>query len=99
MPMRTTHGSVIFIRPFKLGGQGEQLPAGRYLIETEEELIQGISFPAYQRVATMMHLLPNPSSPGVREVAMVDHDQLQEALAEDAARAEADNMGPPKVET
>jgi aconitase B len=94
MTMRTTQRNVTFAHSFRLGVHGEELPAGRYLVEIEEELIQGMSFPAYQRTATMMHLLPNPLRPGVTEVAVVDHEQLQQALAEDEAAA---NIDPPKV--
>jgi hypothetical protein len=95
--MRTTQTNVTFAHSFTLGSHGEELPAGRYLIELEEELIQGVSFPAYQRTATMMHLLPNPQRPGVTEVVVVDHEDLQEALAEDAARAAADNIDPRRI--
>jgi hypothetical protein len=37
------------------------LPAGNYEVVTDEELIEGVSFPVYRRVATMM-LAPTQSS-------------------------------------
>jgi hypothetical protein len=98
MTTRTTHGYVTFGHSFRLGLDGQEFPAGRYLVETEEELIQGMSFPAYQRTATMMHLLPNLLRPGVKEVAVVDHEQLQKALVEDAARSAATFLDPPEIE-
>jgi hypothetical protein len=89
MITRTTQKNVTFAHSFRLGSDGEELPAGCYLVEMDEELIQGMSFPAYQRTATMMHLLPNSQRPGVTEVAVVDHGQLLEALAQDEARTAA----------
>jgi hypothetical protein len=98
MTMRTTKSTVTFARPFRLGGFGEQLPAGRYPIETDEELLEGVSFPAYRRTATMMQLIADPLHVGVTEVIMVDPNQLEEALAEDAAQAPAISIDPLKVE-
>lgn len=98
MTMRTTKSTVTFTRPFRLGAFGEQLPAGRYPIETDEELLEGVSFPAYRRTATMMQLVADPLHPGVTEVAVVDPRVLEEALAADAAQAPVINVGLTKVE-
>ncbi|HEY3147800.1 MAG TPA: hypothetical protein VGJ75_15690 [Dongiaceae bacterium] len=98
MAMRTTKSNVTFTRPFRLGAFGEQLPAGRYPIETDEELLEGVPFPAYHRTATMMQLIADPLRPGVTEVAVVDPEQLKEALAADAAQAPVISVDPPKVE-
>jgi hypothetical protein len=98
MTMRTTKSTVTFVRPFRLGPFGEQLPAGRYLIETDEELLDGMSFPAYQRTATMMQLMPDRRRPGVTEIAMVDPQQLEEALTMDGLQPPMSDVGLPKVE-
>jgi hypothetical protein len=98
MTMRTTNSTVTFTRPFRLGAFGEQLPAGRYPIETDEELLEGVSFPAYRRTATMMQLIADPLHPSVTEVAVVDPQVLEEALAADAAQAPVINVGLAKVE-
>ena len=37
------------------------MPAGNYEVVTDEELIEGVSFPVYRRVATMM-LAPTQTS-------------------------------------
>ena len=37
-----------------LKGVGRELPAGSYRVATDEELIEGLSFPVYRRVATMI---------------------------------------------
>jgi len=98
MTMRTTKSTVTFVRPFRLGPFGEQLPAGRYPIETDEELLDGMSFPAYQRTATMMQLMPDRRHPGVTEIAIVDPQQLEDALTMDGLQPPMSNVGLPKVE-
>ena len=52
MPNRTHREDMVFRQPFLLKGWSEPLPAGTYAVETEEELIEGLSFPAYRRVST-----------------------------------------------
>jgi hypothetical protein len=49
---RTRREDMVFRRPFSLKGWAEPQPAGTYAVETEEELIEGLSFPAYRRVST-----------------------------------------------
>jgi hypothetical protein len=51
---RITHRTVTFAHPFTLGDDEQVYPAGRYVIETVEELLQNVSFPAYRRTATYM---------------------------------------------
>lgn len=97
--MRTTKSTVTFARPFRLGAFGEQFPAGRYHIETDEELLEGVSFPAYRRTATMMQLIADPLHLGVTEVVMIDREQLREALAADTAQATTMNADLAKVES
>jgi hypothetical protein len=98
MTMRTTQSTMTFVRPFRLGAFGEQLPAGRYPIETDEELLEGMSFPAYRRTATMMQLIADPLHPTVTEVAVVDPQELKEALTADAAQTPVINVGLANVE-
>ena len=52
MSIRTTRKIVEFSNPFSMKGVGRVLPAGNYEIVTDEELIEGLSFPVYRRVAT-----------------------------------------------
>ena len=56
MTTRTTKSTVSFTRPFSLSGFDGEQPAGSYSVETDEELLDGVSFPAYRRMATMMQL-------------------------------------------
>ena len=56
MTVRTTSKTVTFRHPFNLTGTDEVQPAGTYTVETDEELLQTASFPAYRRVSTLMRL-------------------------------------------
>jgi hypothetical protein len=77
--VRTTRKTVIFNRSFLLESVGRVLPAGNYEIVTDEELIEGLSFPVYRRIATMM-LAPTPSS-NASSVEMLTIDPLDLAAA------------------
>lgn len=79
---RTSRESVTFARPFALRGVEGVQPAGTYVVETEEELIEGLSFPAYRRVETVVFLPSRPGGTG--QVATVDPRELEAALAGDA---------------
>jgi hypothetical protein len=59
--------------------EGER-PAGSYTVETDEELLEGLSFPAYRRTATYI-VLPGPSRSMIRaEIVRVDPFELEAAL-------------------
>ena len=83
MIARSLNKTAVFNRPFLLKGIDRTLPAGSYRVVTDEELIDGISFPAYRRVATMIFV---PAAPGTSSVEMVTIDplDLQAALDRDA---------------
>lgn len=87
MTIRTTKKTVIFARPFILGGFDEMLPAGVYNVETDEELLEGLSFPAYRRVLTLIHLPATPRHPGVTRTLTIDPNELEAALERDEASA------------
>jgi hypothetical protein len=58
-------------------------PAGDYLLDTDEELIEGLSRLAYRRVATLLHL-PSTSRPQNRtEVLSVSPAELDAVLESD----------------
>jgi hypothetical protein len=54
MTTRTTGETVTFLHPFKLSGFDDIQPAGRYLVETDEERLEGLSFPVYRRLSTFI---------------------------------------------
>jgi hypothetical protein len=80
---RSLSKTVVFNRPFLLKGVDRTLPAGSYRVVTDEELIDGISFLAYRRVATVIFV---PAAIGASSVEMVTIDplDLQAALDRDA---------------
>jgi|AraplaMF_Col_mMF_1032025.scaffolds.fasta_scaffold00010_111 hypothetical protein len=86
MTIRTTKRTVSFTRPFILGEFGEQFPAGRYSIETDEDLLDGMLFPAYLQGVTVMQRIPD-RRPGITEPAVIDPFQLDAALALDGVLA------------
>jgi hypothetical protein len=62
--MRTLTKTVVFTRPFLLKGVDRILPAGDYRVVTDEELIEGLSFPVYRRLSTMI-FVPAQFSPDI----------------------------------
>lgn len=82
---RTTTKTVTFTRPFELSGIGRVLAAGNYVVETDEELIESLSFPAYRRTATWIHLPPSDGQShaeiGMSQTVLVDPDELDKLLA------------------
>ena len=83
MTIRTTRTTVSFSQPFKLKDLDDLQPAGDYILDTDEELIEGLSRLAYRRVATMLHL-PSTSRPQSRiEVVSVNPAELAAALERD----------------
>jgi hypothetical protein len=67
--MRTTRQMVTFDQPFSLSAVDEVQPAGTYAVDVDEEIIEGLSFLAYQRVATTIYLpLPRGGAGSVQAV-------------------------------
>ena len=83
MTNRTSNSTVSFRNPFILGDIDEVFPAGDYNVETEEELIDGLSFLAYRRKSTFITLLADPRKPGITQTLTVDPGVLDDALKRD----------------
>jgi hypothetical protein len=81
MAIRTTRKIMTFTSPFSLRGVDRTLPAGSYEVVTDEELIEGLSFPVYRRLATMI-LAPTKSF-GASSVEMLNVDPLDLAAAKE----------------
>jgi hypothetical protein len=86
MTVRTSNKTVTFTRPFSLSGIEAQA-AGTYTVETSEELLQGLSFPAYRRMETLIFLPSRPGGPFVERVVNVDPLDLEAAQKKDASIA------------
>jgi hypothetical protein len=87
MTIRTKQSTVTFRRPFVLAGLDEEQPAGTYDIETDEERLEGLSFSAYRRVQTLIHLHPKTDKPSLTQTMTIDPDALDAALRRDRAPA------------
>ena len=74
--MRTTREPVIFDRPFCLSAVDEMQPAGTYTVVTDEELIEGLSFLAYRRVAITVYLPGRGGGYGSVQALSVDPSEL-----------------------
>lgn len=83
MATRHTQETVTFTRPFVISGHTQQLPAGAYLVEIEEEPIEGASFVAYRRTATTLLVERVPGRPGENQAWSVNPAALASALALD----------------
>jgi hypothetical protein len=83
MATRTQRKVIVFHRPFVLKGIDRGLPAGRYETVTDEELIEGLSFPVYRRVSTVIFVPAHQASS--IEMVTIDPSDLQAAQERDAA--------------
>lgn len=84
MTIRTSEQTVNFVHPFRLTGMDHPQPAGTYLLETDEELLEELSFPVYRRLATRIFVPVVSGSVVVEEVIDVDPLELEAALANDS---------------
>jgi len=84
MITRTLRTTAVFRRPFPLKGFSEMQPPGTYAVETEEELLESLSFPAYRRLSTTI-TLQSPGAGGVVQMLPVDPRELAVAQAADAS--------------
>jgi hypothetical protein len=84
MTMRTSRKTVTFRRPFSLSGLDEMQPAGTYTVETNEELLESLSFPAWRRTATVILLRPQAGGVGLRQDLEIDPSELEAVEDSDA---------------
>lgn len=80
--MRTTREILTFDRPFSLTALDKVQPAGTYAVDIDEELIEGLSFLAYRRVATTIYLPLQQGSQGSVQAVRVDPSELAAAHLE-----------------
>jgi hypothetical protein len=80
--MRTTRESITFDHPFSLTAVDNVQPAGTYAVDIDEELIEGLSFLAYRRVATTIYLPLIQGNQGSVQAIRVDPQELAAAHQE-----------------
>ena len=86
MTLRSRHETVIFKHPFQIRGIDRLLPAGAYQVVTDEEMIEGLSFASYRRVATMI-MVPAAAPRGSMEMISIGSIDLADAQRIDASAA------------
>ncbi|MCR4266443.1 hypothetical protein [Nitratireductor sp. ZSWI3] len=84
MTVRTTDTKVTFRQPFMLNALDTRQPAGTYRLVIDEEEIFGLSFLAYRRTATMLHIPAISIKSSRHQVVEVDPEELAAALDADA---------------
>jgi hypothetical protein len=88
MAIRTSSETITFRYPFKLSGADDMQPAGRYIVETDEELLQTSALPAYRRLSTFIRLPGRSGSMEAARIVDIDPAELSAALAKDAQELE-----------
>ena len=81
MATRTTTSRVTFFRPFKLAGMERVQPAGSYVIETDSEQLDGLSFAAFRRIQTYIVVPGEAGSSILSETVGISAAELQIVLA------------------
>lgn len=94
MPMsaRSTETTVTFNHAFQIKGVDERLPPGTYLVVTEEERLDSLSFPAWHRTGTQLHLPAIATASATRQAVTIDPEDLMLALIADG-RMPTDRSG------
>ena len=86
MTTRTTQATILFNHPFSLVSVEGELPAGTYMIETEEEQLDSLSFVAYRRIETTIALPSLGSNSHMKQVVTIDPLDLAAAQKQDVKR-------------
>jgi hypothetical protein len=85
MTTRSRMEMLVFAHPFRIKGVGRTLPAGTYEIISEDELIEGLSFPSYRRVATYIMAPAEPPYQSSMEMLPIAAFDLADAQHIDAS--------------
>jgi hypothetical protein len=88
MTMRERRETITFKHPFQIEGIDRPLPAGAYEVITDEEMIEGLSFAVFRRVATMIMVPAAASGNSTMEMISISSIALSDAQRNDASRAE-----------
>jgi hypothetical protein len=84
MTIRSQRETVTFKHPFRIRGVDRLLPAGAYDVITDEEMIEGLSFAAFRRVATMI-VVPAAATRLTMETIAIGSVDLSDAQRIDAS--------------
>jgi hypothetical protein len=85
MTMRSRRETITFKHPFRIKGIDRLLPAGAYEVITDEEMIEGLSFAAFRRVATTIMVPAAPPRTLTMERISISPVDLADAQRIDAS--------------
>jgi len=86
MTVRSRREVLHFRRPFHIKGIDRQLAPGDYEVITDEEMIEGLSFPGFRRIATMIMVPGAPPRSSIMEMISISAVALSDAQRIDAGR-------------
>ena len=85
MTMRSRREAIMFLHPFRIKGIDRLQRPGAYQVITDEEMIEGLSFPAFRRVATMIMVPAAPPRSSTMEMISIGSVDLSDAQRIDAS--------------
>ena len=83
--MRSRRETVTFKHPFRIKGIDRLLPPGAYEVITDEEMIEGLSFASFRRVATMIMVRAAGLRTSAMEMVSIGSVDLSDAQRIDAS--------------
>jgi hypothetical protein len=87
MTMRSRRETITFRHPFRIKGIDRLLSAGAYEVITDEEMIEGLSFASFRRVATMIMVPAAAPRSSSMEMISINAVDLTDAQRDDASVA------------
>ena len=90
MTMRSRRETITFKHPFRIKGIDRLLPAGAYEVITDEEMIEGLSFAVFRRVATMIMVPAAAPRNSTMEMVSISPIDLSDAQRIDASALVSD---------
>jgi len=85
MTTRSRRETVHFKHSFRIGGVDRLLPPGAYEVITDDEMIEGLSFPCFRRVATLMMIPGAAPRSSTMEMISISSVDLSDARRADAS--------------
>ena len=85
MTTRSRREVVHFKHPFRIKGVDRLLAPGAYEVITDEEMIEGLSFASFRRVATMIMVPGVAPRNALMEMISIDPVDLSDAQRHDAS--------------
>ena len=89
MTTRSRRETVHFKHPFRIKGVDRLLPSGDYEVVTDEEMIEGLSFASFRRVATMIMVPAAAPHSSTMEMISIGSIDLADAQRIDASASHA----------